>query len=68
MAVQRSDYIIHVISNDNSQSGKVEVFIKANTLLSAPTVQENWETGSMLWAISEKKMYMLNSAGEWVEM
>jgi hypothetical protein len=55
------------MSNDNAQSGKVEVFIKADTLLSAPTVQDNWETGSMLWAISEKKLYMLNSSGEWVE-
>lgn len=67
MATSRSEYTIKVMSNDNAQSGKVEVFIKADTLLSAPTVQDNWETGSVLWAISEKKMYMLNSSGEWVE-
>lgn len=67
MAAQRSDYTINVMGYDNAQTDKVAVFIKANTLLSAPSVQDNWETGSMLWAISEKKLYMLNSYGEWVE-
>lgn len=67
MAAQRNDFTIKVMSNDNSQSGKVEVFIKANTLLSAPAVQDNWETGSILWDISAKKLYMLSTDGTWVE-
>lgn len=67
MAAQRSDYTINVMSYDNAQTDKVVVFIKANTLLSAPSVQDNWETGSMLWDISAKKLYMLSTDGTWVE-
>jgi hypothetical protein len=67
MAAQRSDYTIKVMSYDNAQTDKAEVFIKANTLLSAPAVQDNWEVGSMLWDISAKKLYMLSTDGTWVE-
>lgn len=67
MAAQRSDYTINVMGYDNAQTDKVEVFIKANSINDVPEVDEKWEVGSILWDITAKKLYMLNTAGTWVE-
>jgi hypothetical protein len=52
---------------DNAQTDKVEVFSKANSINDVPEVDEKWEVGSILWDITAKKLYMLNTAGTWVE-
>ena len=63
----RSNSTVRVLEQDTRQTGMQVVFVTADTLTDAPEVQDTWETGSVLWAVSDGKWYGLTSDGEWVE-
>jgi hypothetical protein len=67
MAAQRSDYTVEVISRDLEMEGMVKVLVTADTLLAAPSVQDNWEIGSLLWEVSTGTWYGLATDGTWQE-
>ncbi len=67
MAAQRSDYTIEVISRDVGMEGMIKVLVTADTLVSAPDVQDNWEIGSLLWEVTTGIWYGLSSNGTWEE-
>lgn len=62
----RKDYTIRVISYSADSSGYNTVFLVVNSLQDAPEVDEKWETGSIMWDINGKALYMLDKQGNWI--
>lgn len=65
--MSRSNFVVSVMDNNENQEGKHTVFIRANALADVTGLQEDWDTGSILWDIMAKKLYMLDKSGTWVE-
>lgn len=65
--MSRSNFVVSVMDNNENQAGKHTVFIRANALADVTGLQEDWDTGSILWDITAKKLYMLDKSGTWVE-
>lgn len=63
----RSDYVVDVMGYSGTDPDKKTVFIRANSINDVHGLQETWDTGSILWDISAKKLYMLDKSGSWIE-
>lgn len=63
----RSKYSIEVMGYLDEQTDMYKVFITAVDKDDVTTIDEHWDTGSVLWDITAKKLYMLGDSGEWVE-
>lgn len=63
----RTKYNVEFSGYANEQTGKTKVFITADNKSDLHGIDDEWDTGSILWDITAKKLYMLNSLGVWVE-
>ena len=63
----RSKYNVEVFGYADEQTGMYKVFISAVNKTDVSTIDSHWDTGSILWDITAKKLYMLNDSGTWVE-
>lgn len=63
----RSKYTVEVAGYANEQTGKSKVFITAENKSDINGIDDEWDTGSILWDMTAKKLYMLNSLGVWIE-
>ena len=62
----RNKFTVEISGYANEQ-GKYKVFITADNKADVHGVDDEWDTGSILWDITAKKLYMLNSNAVWVE-
>lgn len=63
----RSKFTVEITGYPDEQTGKKKVFITADNKSDLPGVDDEWDTGSILWDITASKLYMLNSNAVWVE-
>lgn len=63
----RSKYTVDICGYANEQTGRYTAFIRAVNKSDVHGIDDEWDTGSILWDITEKKLYMLNDLGVWVE-
>lgn len=63
----RDKYTVEIAGYSDPPDGLRKVFITATNKSDVQTVDDSWQTGSILWDITAKKLYMLNDSGVWVE-
>ena len=63
----RPKYTVEYCGYANAQTGKSIVQIRADNLSDVHGIDDEWDTGSILYDITADKFYMLNSSAVWVE-
>ena len=61
----RSKYVIDVLAYSD-ESKKSRVMIWADNKSDVVGIDDDWDTGSILWDITAKQLYILNSRAEWI--
>ena len=63
----RPKFTVEICGYADEQTGRSKVFITADNKSDVHGIDDEWDTGSTLWDMTAKKLYMLNSLGVWVE-